>query len=546
MNNALINGTPSQNRIFHAFIERHQQQLSGLTIELSIKGYRHAKVEGFELQAEKHSHLVTASLGLTLDHAIRYGLNALLQWITDGANSPIHLVDGPDFPIRGVVEGFYGQPWSHSQRMRAIEHFGDFNMNTFFIAPKDDPLQRFNWRSPFSETFIEEAKELSSHGKEHAIEFVACVSPGLSVRYSDLQDVEAIVHRFKQLLALEINHFGLLWDDISWELSHPEDIERYITTAQAQAVFTNKIWEKLVAINPHVQLTVCPMQYSGRGNEEYLVDLGRELSARINIMWTGRNIISEYLDISDAVIFDRGALRPPLYWDNFPVNDGSLQSSLFIGPLRNREKGLHKYSSGLLSNPMVQFEASILPLATVGDYLWSSESYTPEESWEKALVELYPNEAHRKSLRAFFRTSMGSPVGGDPAPDLRKVFHSAVSSWRSGDMNKAAEIFDTAGNEILQHHSVITAADFAYPLLVNEISPWLAKFKVGGEVLKGLSIVLLKCTFDSQKRAIIGAPESQGEIAELIRLLQSQRKNLFGDQIEGPLNELSAELRTYS
>jgi hyaluronoglucosaminidase len=546
MSHTITGATHIQKRIFDAFTNRKSAELDQLTLSVSVKGYRHSSVEGFEVSAQRDGNRVEATIGLTLEHSLRYALNALLSWISSGDAKPLHLIDGPHFPIRGVVEGFYGQPWSHAQRLRAIEHFGDFNMNTYFIAPKDDPLQRFNWRSPFGEIFIAQAKELSEHAHSHGIDFVACVSPGLSVRYSDQSDVDAIVYRFKQLLAIGITHFGLLWDDISWELQHPEDIAAFTTTAQAQATFTNKIWDAITHEYDRAQLTVCPMQYSGRGTEEYLKDLGRELKSRINIMWTGRSIISEYLDISDAVIFDRTALRPALYWDNYPVNDGSLQSSLFIGPVRSREKGLHKYSSGLLSNPMVQFEASILPLATIGDYLWNTETYDPENSWERALISLFPHTDERASLRAFFRTSMGSPVGGDPAPDLRKVFNAGVTAWRSGDMNKASEIFHTAGDEILAHHTKLTSVDFSHRALIEEISPWLDKFKVGGQVLKGLGDLILKCHFDQEKRAIIGVSESQSEIAALKALIQSERKNLFGDQIEGPLNELAAELRTYS
>lgn len=546
MSHTITGATSRQEKILDAFVIRKSADLKGLSLSVSIKGFRHSSVEGFEVNATRNGNLIEATIGLTLDHSLRYALNALLPWIASGETTPLHQIDGPHFPIRGVVEGFYGQPWSHAQRLRAIEHFGDFNMNTYFIAPKDDPLQRFNWRSPFAQSFIDQARELSEHAHSHGVDFVACVSPGLSVRYSDQSDVDAIVFRFKQLLNIGITHFGLLWDDISWELQHPEDIAAFTTTAQAQASFTNKIWDAITEEFDRAQLTVCPMQYSGRGTEAYLVDLGRELKSRINIMWTGRSIISEYLDISDAVIFDRSALRPALYWDNYPVNDGSLQSSLFIGPVRNREKGLHKYSSGLLSNPMVQFEASILPLATIGDYLWNTESYEPDASWERALISLFPHTQSRTSLRAFFRTSMGSPVGGDPAPDLRKVFNAGVTAWRSGDMKKASEIFHSAGDEILAHHHQLTSPEFAYRELIEEISPWLDKFKVGGEVLKGLGDLLLKCRFDQEKRAIIGVSESQSEIAALRALIQSERKNLFGDQIEGPLNELAAELRTYS
>lgn len=35
----------------------------------------------------------------------------------------VEIVDWPDVAVRGVVEGFYGQPWSHSARMKLIDFY---------------------------------------------------------------------------------------------------------------------------------------------------------------------------------------------------------------------------------------------------------------------------------------------------------------------------------------------------------------------------------------------------------------------------------------
>jgi hyaluronoglucosaminidase len=419
-------------------------------------------------------------------------------------------------------------------------------MNTYFLAPKDDPLQRFNWRSPFSAEYLRETAELISHGKLHGIDFVLCVSPGLSVEYSNQADVDAVVNRFKQLTDLGATHFGMLWDDIAWEMQHDSDNAKYVSTAQAHADFTNRVWDKLIAFNERAQLTVCPMHYAGRGNEPYLIDLGRELKSRINLMWTGRSICSEYLDIADAVIFERSALRPALYWDNFPVNDGGMQVNLYIGPIRGREKGLHKYSAGLLSNPMLQFEASLIPISTIGDYLWNSQKYDPDISWEAALIKVIPDEVDRAALRKFFRTSLGSNVGGDPAPDLRQVFRVGVTAWRSGDMTKAADVFEAAGKDIESNFQYLTTAETTVPDLIDEVKPWLAKYRVGGQALIGLADVLRTCSYDKAKMIIIGPADAPAKLHALIESVESVRKRLFGDQIVGPLNELAAELQTYS
>ena len=531
---------PLQQAISDEFWRSHPVEIS---FEIKVISARPAHIEGYTLVASRSANGVVATIGIALDHSLRYALNHLLKFAL-GKEKEISVDLGPDFAVRGVVEGFYGKPWTHEQRLRGLKNFGDFNMNTYFLAPKDVPWQRFNWRQPFESEFLNSTQELIEVGRLNAIDIVTCVSPGLSVKYSDEKDVDAVITRYKQLFDLGARHFGLLWDDIAWELQHQEDIDTYLSTAAAHADFTNRVWAKLLALDPKVALTVCPMHYSGRGNEPYLHEVGRALHSRINLMWTGRSIISEYLDISDAVIFERTTLRPPMYWDNFPVNDGGLQKNLYIGPVRGREVGLHKYSAGLVSNPMLQFEMSQIPLFTIGEYLWNSASYNPDISWEKALVHLIVNEKDRLALRNFMRTSMGTAVGGDPAPDLRKVFRAGVTHWRAGELELSGQVFIDAGQEIIENHNFLTSPEFSRPEMIVEVEKWLEKYLIGGEVLKGLGKVLKQCTFNTDKRCISGTSQQVDQLAQLKDRLEAHRKNLFGDQIEGPINELMAELQS--
>ncbi len=51
-------------------------------------------------------------------------------------------------PQRGVLEGFYGTPWSWSARRSMVRWMGENDFNLFVIAPKDDPAHRDRWRDP--------------------------------------------------------------------------------------------------------------------------------------------------------------------------------------------------------------------------------------------------------------------------------------------------------------------------------------------------------------------------------------------------------------
>ena len=533
--------TSSQDVLNH-FLQVHKEELKNFDFEITTNHVVNESSDAFEVKAQLNGSKVVSTISTMSLSGYRYALNAILKWIKNDANEDLVLSDQPHFTFRGVIEGFYGKPWSHEQRLRSLDFFGDFGMNAYFIAPKDAPWQRFNWRAPFKNDFLDLTRQLVVRGALNGVNVAVCVSPGLSVKYSDPSDIDAVITRYQQLYEIGVNHFGLLWDDISWELQHPEDIKQYSSTAKAHSDFSNKVYEKLLSIDSEIKLTVCPMHYNGRGVIPYIEELGSQLSPEINLMWTGRQICSEYLDISDAIIFENSAHRKPFYWDNFPVNDGSMQPNLYIGPIRGREKGLHNHSIGLLSNPMLQGEASLIPLSTVGEYLWNSEKYVAEDAWERALEKIIPIKDERTSLRHFFRTSLGSTVGGDPAPDLRKVFNEGVALWRSGKIEASSEVFRNAGNEIIGHYKTLMTQTFSNQTLIEEIKEWLGKYELGGRTLLGVADVLHRCTFDQEKQMITGPAGSSTQIGELLDQLRAHKKRLFGDQIEGPFSELIAEL----
>ena len=153
-------------------IKSFQPKLEGFEVDIKTALGSVEASEGFRLVAKKEGKKINATITYQQDHAVRYALNALLKFAQASENS-IDISSAPDFKVRGVVEGFYGKPWSHQQRLKAIENFGDFNFNTYFIAPKDVPWQRFNWRQPFGNEFIELTKELIVKGLENGIAVTA-------------------------------------------------------------------------------------------------------------------------------------------------------------------------------------------------------------------------------------------------------------------------------------------------------------------------------------------------------------------------------------
>ena len=535
----LAGGTPVQQDMAAAFVVQHRSLLDRLRLELAVQPLHSMEREHFRIEARREGDVVHAELRVTDGPALRWALNVMRRWLLEGAAEPLAVEDRPQFRWRGVIEGFYGNPWTHAQRLRGVEQFADFGMNLFLLAPKDAAWQRVRWREPLSASFVDELHALIRAGAAHGVAVSACVSPGLSVRYSSEGDVDAVVAKFAQMHAVGARHFGLLLDDIPDTLTDEVDLARYASVAHAHADFANRVRAGLVALDPAAHVILCPMHYAGRGTEPYLQVMGDHLHPQVELMWTGREICSAYLDISDAVVFDRTTRRPPFYWDNYPVNDGAMARRLHIGPFHGREAGLHRYAAGLLANPMELFEASLLPLGTVGEYLWNTERYEPWAAWDRVLADLVPDAEDRAALREFLRNCLG--LTGAWAPAFNVALDACATAWRAGDPEGAAQAARAHAVVIGESLARIEHAGFSAPALRGEVQRWLTKYAQGAQLLTEFAELLASCRPNADGG--LDAPRSVADgVADLRARFNADPTLLFGDGFDMMLFTFSAEV----
>ena len=64
-----------------------------------------------------------------------YAVQTLRQLMKNGQLPVTDITDWPDISFRGVVEGFYGAPWSHEARLRQLKFYGE-TMQAAVKAPK--------------------------------------------------------------------------------------------------------------------------------------------------------------------------------------------------------------------------------------------------------------------------------------------------------------------------------------------------------------------------------------------------------------------------
>jgi len=433
---------------------------------------------------------------------------------------------GSPFAVRGVIEGFYGRPWTHEQRLDLIEFIAARGMNTFVYAPKDDPLVRREWRSAYGGPDLERLAELVAHGRRHAVEIVYCLSPGLSIKYSDAADIEALCAKFDSIAELGVRRFGLLLDDIPLELQHAADRAAFGDLAEAHIALVGRVFDRL---GPGRGLVVCPTVYCGYGDEDYVARLGHGLDPRVDLFWTGRAICSATLDLADAATFARSAARPATYWDNYPVNDVAMTHELHVGPYRGRDPHLWRFATGVIANGMELFESSKIALATIADYLAAPGAYDPEASWRVALRDVV-GEADVDAYALFADNVRSSCLSADDAPIVSRALASFAFRTAQGDGPAAAAELGALADRLLDAAGHLLRGPVANRALVDEARPWIEAFETGAQALRRIA-----------ELAAEGRLESDGptQLLPLLQRLRGARVRVFGDTVDMALAELT-------
>ncbi|XP_043473456.1 protein O-GlcNAcase isoform X1 [Leptopilina heterotoma] len=270
--------------------------------------------------------------------------------------------------ICGVVEGFYGRPWTTEQRKDLFRKLKKWGMDSYLYAPKDDYKHRAFWRDLYT---VEEAEHLTgliTAARESGITFYYALSPGLDITYSSAKEVTALKRKLEQVSQFGCTAFALLFDDIEPEMSEA-DKEVFQSFAHAQVSVTNDIFQHL----GQPRFLLCPTQYCATravpnvSTSEYLNTLGSKLAQEIDIMWTGPKVISRLLSVESIEEITEVLRRPPVIWDNLHANDYD-QKRVFLGPYSGRSPDLIPKLRGVLTNPNCEYGANFIAIHTLAQW----------------------------------------------------------------------------------------------------------------------------------------------------------------------------------
>ncbi len=330
------------------------------------------------------------------------------------------------FTRRGIVEGFFGPPWSMAHRKTIFAFGAARGMNTYLYAPKDDPYHRKRWRVPYPRKEWRELLRLIGAAQENKIDFVYGFHPGEGLCFSAEEPVRILLNKAQRFYDAGVRTFAVLFDDIPSRLSHEIDRKRFKNSlAAAEGTWLKRIIESQPAAWRGVEWWICPSYYTpdpllarifGAFEPQFLETLGEYLPSQTACLWTGPSVVSKTITLAHVRRIAQRVRHPLILWDNYPVNDLSMSDELHIGPLRGRDPRLPEAVYGYLNNPLLQEQLGFVPLATCFDYAADPRAYRPEASWTRIVKRRFGLGAlaHWRAIRNLCERSQRAKKSKQP------------------------------------------------------------------------------------------------------------------------------------
>lgn len=433
-----------------------------------------------------------------------YGLASLEQMLEQREGNMLPAVVIEDYAhacYRGVVEGFYGFPYSMESRLNLLRFMKRYKMNYYVYGPKADPYHAGNWRVNYPETVTEQQRhhghvtaseigEMARVAGECGVDFVWAIHPTLGSSSVNLSWVDDIMKKFTQLHSLGVRHFGVSVDDMS---GHPQNQAQLPHLVQ-QAIDARWNTEQTVDADRVGNLLFVPTCYALNYNAHYSLTPVREIDPKVEVAFTGYDCFSNLRSSSFATMASLIG-RDPIFWWNNPVND-DYDNWLYMHEMDSRwtieQHGAVSHMRGFMLNPMNQGQVSKIAIFSGADYSWNPDSYDSPASWEAALRAIVGNDDVRVgALKDFIRVmSHYTPAGvsspqGEELEALYTAFRQAYSAGNVPECDELREAMDAALRACAIIRSFKDSDNENLALFYIDILPWLEKVEEMCSIVSG-------------------------------------------------------------
>jgi hyaluronoglucosaminidase len=285
----------------------------------------------------------------------------------------------------GVIEGFYGEPWSWAARASTTEFLAARGYGFYLYAPKADPFLRRRWQEPHPDAMADAIARFASHCSSLAVRFGVGLSPYDIFLAFDDDARDALARKLKFIDETGAEDLAILFDDMRGNV--PDLAERQAQIVEFAAERTNAS-----------RIIVCPTYYTddpvldrvfGQRPENYLQRLGELLDPAIEIFWTGAEVCSREISTGHLTRVASEMRRAPFLWDNYPVNDGQRVSQyIHVRGFTGRPAAAQRHIAAHGINPALQPTLSCIPALTLIDSYMQADRYDYVAAQRRAAIEV--------------------------------------------------------------------------------------------------------------------------------------------------------------
>jgi hyaluronoglucosaminidase len=288
-------------------------------------------------------------------------------------------------PELGIVEGYFGVPWTHAERKDALARLRRLGYAFYHHAPKADAFLRRRWRERHPDAAFAELAELASHCRSLGMRFGVGLSPYELYRdYSGPAKADFLA-KLRALDDLGLDDLAILFDDTRGDVPELAAKEADIVHAAMAATRATRV-------------VMCPTYYSddrtldvvfGERPAGYLEELGRRLDPGVGVYWTGEEICAREFSPGHLARVADALRRKPILWDNYPVNDGPRMSRfLHLRGFTGRPGDIAPHVAAHAINPALQPRLTLIPAATLVASYVDGAGYCYMRAFREALRAL--------------------------------------------------------------------------------------------------------------------------------------------------------------
>lgn len=457
--------------------------------------------------------------------AVFHGLASLEQIFEQresmGEIQAVTIYDYADQQSRGLVEGYYGYPYTIAVKKDLMRFMMRYKMNTYLYGAKSDPYHSQYWKDAYPTTLTDEqvkngwlsqdmVREISSVSAETKVNFIWAIHPGNDFTGSSTV-INDIMGKFTKMHALGVRQFAVFVDDVSV----PGDAATHTLNANRLTQLQREIEAKWNAEGAVATDTVKPVHFvpqvyaSSFVNADVRRSFFNALStvpANVTIYTTGWGVWT-VPNSSDLKVVKDDLGRNVAWWWNYPCNDNAdgqiypmdMYSNFYDLPAVDSNARLEsnlQHGLGIVSNPMQQGEVSKTALFSVADYAWNNSGFNNSQSWNASFKAIVKNEEVAKA----YQTLSYYLRYNDPEA-LQTAINAYKNTLKNG--NPQPDALNATMDEVLEACRLLATLENSETesdrLLYTDLAPWLLKLQQMASGVKQLLAVASMSNDDNTK-----------------------------------------------